>query len=146
MVGRLVEQGKVWVDQPAVAMLLSPGFPGDQQQRQPDEQQQVGGSSTCRRDHGGAAREQRREEKRKQSLVDQGSREGHVDTASIGGEVEGGIPASRPNVQELCQGSLDEGEVVHLKRVEQEGEVRVPSSQARVTSLKSRIFNRALTA
>ena len=40
MVGRLVEQGKVWVDQPAVVMLLSPGFPGDQQQRQPDEQQQ----------------------------------------------------------------------------------------------------------
>ena len=72
--------------------------------------------------------------------------EGHVDTASIGGEVEGGIPASRPNVQELCQGSLDEVEVVHLKRVEQEGEVRVPSSQARVTSLKSRSFNRALTA
>ena len=43
MVGRLVEQGKVWVDQPAVAMLLSPGFPGDQQQRQPDEQQHIGG-------------------------------------------------------------------------------------------------------
>ena len=69
--------------------------------------------------------------------------EGHVDTASIGGEVEGGIPASRPNVQELCQGSLDEVEVVHLKRVEQEGEVRVPSSQARVTSLKSRRDKRA---
>ena len=72
--------------------------------------------------------------------------EGHVDTTTIGGEVEGGIPASRPNVQELCQGSLDEVEVVHLKRVEQGGEVRVPSSQARVTSLKSRSFNRALTA
>ena len=72
--------------------------------------------------------------------------EGHVDTASIGGEVEGGIPASSSNIQELCQGSLDEVEVVHLKRIEQEGEVRVPSSQARVTSLKSRIFNRALTA
>ena len=66
MVGRLVEQGKVWVDQPAVAMLLSPGFPGDQQQRQPGEQQHVGGSSP--------ADEQRREEERKQSLVDQGSR------------------------------------------------------------------------
>ena len=72
--------------------------------------------------------------------------EGHVDTASIGGEVEGGIPASRPNVQELCQGSLDEVEVVHLKGIEQEGEVNVQSSLARVTSLKSRIFNRALTA
>ena len=66
MVGRLVEQGKVWVDQPAVAMLLSPGFPGDQQH--------VGGSSPCRRDHGGAAGERRREEERKQSLDDQGSR------------------------------------------------------------------------
>ena len=74
MVGRLVEQGKVWVDQPAVAMLLSPGFPGDQQQRQPGEQQHVGGSSPCRRDHGGAAGEQRRKEERKQSLDDQGSR------------------------------------------------------------------------
>ena len=74
MVGRLVEQGKVWVDQPAVAMLLSPGFPGDLQQRQPGEQQHVGGSSPCRRDHGGAAGEQRREEERKQSLDDQGSR------------------------------------------------------------------------
>ena len=73
MVGRLVEQGKVWVDQPAVVMLLSPGFPGDLQQRQPGEQQHVGGSSPCQRDHGGAAGEQRREE-RKQSLDDQGSR------------------------------------------------------------------------
>ena len=45
--------------------------------------------------------------------------EGHVDTASIGGEVEGGIPASSPNIQELCQGSLDEVEVVHLKRVKE---------------------------
>ena len=66
MVERLVEQGNVWVDQPAVAMLLSPGFPGDQQQWQPGEQQHVGGSSP--------ADEQRREEERKQSLVDQGSR------------------------------------------------------------------------
>ena len=76
MMGSSVEQGKMWVDvdQPAVAMLLSLGFPGDQQQRQPDEQQQVGGSSTCRRDHGGAAGEQRRKEERKQSLDDQGSR------------------------------------------------------------------------
>ena len=45
--------------------------------------------------------------------------EGHVDTTSIGGEVEGGIPASSPNIQELCQGSLDEVEVVHLKRVKE---------------------------
>ena len=45
--------------------------------------------------------------------------EGHVDTASCGGEVEGGIPTSRPDIQELSQGSLDEVVVVHLK---QEGE------------------------
>ena len=45
MMGSSVEQGKMWVDvdQPAVAMLLSLGFPGDQQQRQPDEQQHIGG-------------------------------------------------------------------------------------------------------
>ena len=74
MMGSSVEQGKMLVDhldQPAVAMLLSPGIPGDQQ---PGEQQHVGGSSPCRRDHGGAAGEQRREEERKQSLDDQGSR------------------------------------------------------------------------
>ena len=33
--------------------------------------------------------------------------EGHVDTTSSGGEVEGGISTSRPNIQKLCQGSLD---------------------------------------
>ena len=42
--------------------------------------------------------------------------EGHVDTASSGGEVEGGIPTSGPNIQKLCQGSLDEVVVGHLKQ------------------------------
>ena len=60
------------MDQSAVEMLLSPGFPGDQQQ-QPREQQHVGGSSPCQLGHGGAAGEQRREEGRKQSLGGQGS-------------------------------------------------------------------------
>ena len=73
MAERLVEQGKMWVDKSAVAMLLSPGFPGDQQQRQSGEQQHVGGSSPCQLGHGGAAGEQRREEGRKQSLGGQGS-------------------------------------------------------------------------
>ena len=41
--------------------------------------------------------------------------EGHVDTASSGGEVEGGISTRRPNIQELCQGSLDEVVVGHLE-------------------------------
>ena len=45
--------------------------------------------------------------------------ESHVDTASCGGEVEGGIPTSRPDIQELSQGSLDKVVVAHLK---QEGE------------------------
>ena len=42
--------------------------------------------------------------------------EGHGDMASSGGEVEGGIPTSRPNIQELSQGSLDEVVVAHLKQ------------------------------
>ena len=78
MVGRLVEQGKMWVDQPAVAMLLSPGIPGDQQ---PGDQQHVGGSSPCRQDHG--------------------------DTASTGGEVEGGIPSSPPVDQTFRNSARD---------------------------------------
>ena len=41
--------------------------------------------------------------------------EGHVDTASSGGEVEGGISTSRPNIQELCQGSLYKVVVGHLE-------------------------------
>ena len=47
--------------------------------------------------------------------------EGHVDTTSSGGEVEGGIPTSRPDIQKLCQGSLDEAIVVHLKQGESVG-------------------------
>ena len=41
--------------------------------------------------------------------------EGHVDTASSSGEVEGGISTSRPNIQKLCQGSLDKVVVGHLE-------------------------------
>ena len=41
--------------------------------------------------------------------------EGHAETASSGGEVEGGISTNRPHIQELCQGSLDEVVVGHLE-------------------------------
>ena len=96
-----------------MAILLSPGIPGGQHQQQPGDQLLVGGTTVAlQANRGGRRRESR-------AWMTKAHVEGHVDTASIGGEVEKGIPASRPNVQELCQGSLDEVEVVHLKRVEQ---------------------------
>ena len=57
MAERLVEQGKMWVDKSAVAMLLSPGSLA------------IISSCPCRRDNGGTAGKQRREEEKKQSLV-----------------------------------------------------------------------------
>lgn len=117
MVDRLVVQREM-----GVAMLLSPGFPGEHQQQQPREQQHLGGSSPCQLGHGGG--EQRRKEGRKQSLDGKAHIEGHVDTASSGGEVERSIATCRPNSQELSQGSLDEVAVVHLKQ-EGEGSVGV---------------------
>ena len=111
------------LDQSQEEMLLFPGFPGDQQkpqvlyhQRQLGERQHAGGSSPCQlatvalpANRGGRRRESR-------AWVAKAHIEGHVDTTSSGGEVEGGIPTSRPNIQKLCQGSLDEVVVVHLKQ------------------------------
>ena len=98
VVERLIEQRKTGVDQSAVVMLLSLGFPGDQQQ-QPREQP--------------ANRGGRRGESR--AWVAKAHVESHVDPASCGGEVEGGIPTSGPNIQKLCQGSLDKVVVGHLE-------------------------------
>ena len=67
-------------------------------QQQPGERQHVCGSSPSR------------------AWVAKAHIESHVETTSSGGEVEGGVPTSGPNTQKLCQGSLDEVVVVHLKQ------------------------------
>ena len=70
----------------------------------------VGGTTVALPANRGGRRRERR------AWVAKAHIEGHVDTATSGGKVEGGIPTSRPNIQKLCQGSLDEVVVVHLKQ------------------------------
>ena len=79
----------------AVQQLVdSPEHPGEQQLGEPGGQQLAGGPSPCQLGHGDEAGGQRRREGESRAWMAKAHVEGHVDTASSSGEVEGGISTS----------------------------------------------------